>query len=455
MDRYPQDHRPDGPIAGLCDDRGMTPSRRRASTVASALVIVLALAAAACGPSTPTTTSSPSASPTAVPSVAPTATPAPSASAADVDALLDGIERQVSEIRGLESTTKLDREIIDQARLLELITEQYDKDSPPAYVAANERLYKALGLLPATMDLRATTLQMLESGVAGFYRPDQKKMYIVARTGALTVSDQVTYAHEFTHALQDEHWTAFSDQEGVLDRSDWFLGRQAAYEGDATTLMFQWALANLSAEQLQELLTEGTAPEQQAIIDALPAILRESLLYPYTTGYAFVQGIQFEGGWEAVDALFERLPESTEQILHPETYAADDRPVDVELPADLAASLGDGWTVPLFDTFGEFQTTIWLREGGAVDPEAAAAGWGGDRLAVINGPDGAWSLAWQTVWDTTDDAAAFEIAATAALSTAGGVGTVLPGAGGTTRWVVVANDDATLQTVAGVLGLAG
>ena len=31
-----------------------------------------------------------------------------------------------------------------------MITQQFDKDTPPAYLAANERLYKALGLIPAT-----------------------------------------------------------------------------------------------------------------------------------------------------------------------------------------------------------------------------------------------------------------------------------------------------------------
>ena len=36
---------------------------------------------------------------------------------------------------------------------------------------------------------------------------------------------------------------------------------------------------------------------------------------------------------------------------------------------------------------------------------------GGDRLAVIEGPNGAWAVAWQTTWDTDADAAAFETAA--------------------------------------------
>ena len=35
-----------------------------------------------------------------------------------------------------------------------MITKMFDEDTPPAYLAANERLYKALGLIPATSDLR-------------------------------------------------------------------------------------------------------------------------------------------------------------------------------------------------------------------------------------------------------------------------------------------------------------
>ena len=90
--------------------------------------------------------------------------------------------------------------------------------------------------------------------------------------------------------------------------------------------------------------------------------------------------------------MFTKMPDSTEQILHPDK--ATEAPVAVTLPADLAASLGSGWTVPLQDTFGELQLGIWLREGGVPSAEAtdAAAGWGGDRLAVIEGPDGAWAV---------------------------------------------------------------
>ena len=74
----------------------------------------------------------------------------------------------------------------------------------------------------------------------------------------------------------------------------------------------------------------------------MPAILRETLLYPYTTGAFFVQAAQMSGGWPAVDDFYDRMPESTEQILHPDKYAAGEAPVEVTLPKDLAKDLGNG-----------------------------------------------------------------------------------------------------------------
>jgi hypothetical protein len=190
----------------------------------------------------------------------------------------------------------------------------------------------------------------------------------------------------------------------------------------------------------------------------MPPILRESMLFPYIQGLTFVQGLQASGGWSAVNDAFEDPPASTEQILHPEKYTAAEAPIAVALPKDLAASLGSGWKVAFEDSFGEFQLAVWLRgntaigAGGAND---AAAGWGGDRIAVVEGPDGAWGVVLRTAWDSAADAAAFEAAATPLVAKLASPGSVLPGAGGTERWVVVGSDAATLGRVVGALGLAG
>lgn len=418
------------------------------------LLLVLALVLIACGSAPPSPTPSSTAAPSAT--AAPTASATPAASQ-DADAIYDTIEQEVIAIRGLQPTKPVDRQQISESELREMLTKQFDEETPPEYLAANERLYKALGLMPQDGSLRDLSLDLLSGGVAGFYRDDQGKLYVVSRTGAIGGNEKITFAHEFTHALQDQTWSVFKDQEDVLDRSDWIMGRQAVYEGDATILMTQWAIAHATTQDLADIVQAGSDPAQAELMARIPAIMKETLLFPYTTGMQFVQGVQTTDGWAGVDALYDRLPVSTEQILHPDTYAADEPPIEVQLPADLEARLGTGWTVPLLDTFGEFQTGIWLREGGVAQAAAldAAAGWGGDRLAVIDGPGDTWALAWHTVWDTEADADAFEAAATTALAKAGGVAQLVPGTGGTTRWVLVASDAATMSQVANVLELAG
>jgi hypothetical protein len=415
---------------------------------------------AACGPSTPST------APTAAATPSPTASPsAPSASSAApsgsgdpaADAIYDAVEQQVVAIRGLKPSHPVQRQVIDTSELRTLMTEQFDQDTPPAYLAANERLYKALGLIPASTNLRDLSLDLLSGGVAGFYRNEEGKLYVVSKSGGPGANERFYFAHEYDHALQDQNFTVFKDQDGILDQSDRMLARASVYEGDATLLMTQWAAGNLSQADLLEVVAAGSDPAVQAVMDRTPAILRDTLTFPYTTGFGFVTAAQTKDGWPGVDGLYRRMPASTEQIMHADKYAANESPIPVTLPADLASRLGAGWSVPMLDTFGEYQLSIWLRENGvaAADVSPAAAGWGGDRVAVMEGPDGAWAVAMETEWDSASDAQEFEKAATTAVKKAGGVGQVLPGVGATTRWVLIASDDATAGKVANALGLAG
>jgi hypothetical protein len=435
--------------------------RRRLPTIAS-VALAVALVSAACGATTPSVgptvapTPSPVASSSPLPSTGPSGSPTASGGAS-ADAIYDTVESQVVAIRGLQPQRKVARQLIDETELRTLLTDEFDRETPPAYIAGEERLYKALGLIPAQASLRTLSLDLLSSGVAAFYRSDESKLYVVSKSGQPGPSERFYFSHEYDHALQDQNSTIFKDFDKVLDQSDQLLARQAIYEGDATLLMTQWAAANLSQAELLELIASGTDPKAQAVLADTPPILSETLTFPYTTGFSYVTGVQSTGGWPAVNAYFTKMPASTEQILHPEKYVAGEAPTAVTMPADLATRLGTGWSVPLQDTFGELQMGIWLRGGGVASADAtkAAAGWGGDRLAVMNGPNGSWAVAMQTVWDTTADVTEFETAAKTALLKAGGTAQVLPGTGAKTRWVVVAGDAGTLGKVANALGLAG
>jgi len=421
---------------------------------------VVALLTAACGSAPPSVSPSSAAPPSPAPASTPPSASASAGASADsitADSIFDAVESQVVAIRGLKPVRPVQRQIIDKTELRTMITQQFDKDTPPEYLGANERLYKALGLIPSTSNLHTLSLDLLSGGVAAFYRDDEGKLYVVSKTGRPGATERFYFAHEYDHALQDQHSTIFKDQHGVLDQSDRLLARQAIYEGDATLLMTQWAAANLNQADLLDLIAASSDPAAQAVLARTPAILRDTLTFPYTTGFGYVTKVQADGGWPAVDAYFGRMPASTEQILHPEKYTAAEAPVAVTLPTDLATRLGAGWSVPLKDTFGEYQIGLWLRESGVeqATATAAAAGWGGDRLAVIKGPGGAWAIAMRTAWDTAADASEFQAAATTALAKADGVARVVLGAGGKTRWIVVASDVRTVSRVDNALGLAG
>ena len=237
--------------------------------------------------------------------------------------------------------------------------------------------------------------------MAGFYRHDQNKLYVVSKTGAPGANERITFAHEYDHALQDQHSTVFTDQDGILDQTDRILARQAVYEGDATLLMTLWAAANLSLADLAELLGVGQRPGgSRRCSTRMPAILRETLLFPYTTGcHVRPDGADRRAAGRPSTRIYDRMPESTEQILHPETYAANEQPVDgrpagrPRRPArdrlDRAAR-GHVRRVPARDLAARERAS---RPAAAT---TATTGWGGDRLAVVDGPDGAWGVVLET-----------------------------------------------------------
>jgi hypothetical protein len=427
--------------------------RRRLVTV----LLSIALASTACATTpapSPSTTSGPATSPNTGPT--PTTSAAPTASG-DADEIYDAIEAQVVELRGLQPESAVPRQTLDEAELRVRIGEIFEKDNPPDYVAGSERLLKAFGLLAEEASLKDTYLDLLGGQVAGFYDPDAGELFVISRSGSLGPTEKVTFAHEFTHALQDQHFDYWRNADDWRDNSDLALARTALSEGDATLLMTLWSQDSLSPEELQQMYTEDLDPESLAALLAAPAILRETLLFPYTSGLNLVLGIQAAGGWASVDAAYDRPPDSTEQVLHPDKYADAEKPESIDLPSDAAAHMGDGWQEALRDTLGELQLSIWLKgdPASAEDAVQAAAGWNGDRVVVLTGSDDAWAVASVSEWDSPDDAAEFADAATLAYDALGRPGGVIHQPGSTGVTILIASDEDAALGLDRIFGATG
>lgn len=270
--------------------------------------------------------------------------------------------------------------------------------------------YVWLGLLPDTLDLRALLVELYQEQAIGFYDPRDDAFYV--RRDAPRDAVAPVLAHELVHALQDQHVDLDSIITDLSD-NDRHTAAQAAIEGHATLAMFAWQLERQSGRpiEIHELpdlgaLLEGTtaaAGDGMPVLARAPRLIRESLVFPYVQGVAYVQDL-WRRAPERPPPFGEHLPLSTEEILH-----GDGPP-----PLDVRWTAGPvGWE-PLYENgLGELEIRIFLEEHLADRPGAqqAAAGWSGDRFSLFVAHEGRDTVfAWLTAWDSERDAAEFEAA---------------------------------------------
>lgn len=397
-----------------------------------------------------------------------TAQPSPSGGSplpTDVTAQIDAVVEQMPGTRQLEPLEDVPYVVLtrDEARreLEALAREELDLD----VLEAEERLLRRLGLLAeddgTLLDL---LIELQGAAVAAYYRTDTGTMYIIERDEPFSALDKVFVAHEYTHALQDQHFDLESNRISDLTEGDAAIAQLAAIEGDASLAMLFWAFANLEPAELPELL--AVSPTDEQLLESMPPILRRQLIFPYNEGAAFSSEVYALGGWELINETITDPPLSTEQVLHPQKYRDGETPIDVELP-DLTAVLGVGWTRAYEQTMGELNTQIWLADGAEpvlpglpglpTEPEPwqeAAAGWGGDRLQMYeNGADD-WAIVWQLAWDSPADGADFTANAEELLASIDGPAELVSVSRGGTPYVtlIAASEAATLDALREALG---
>jgi hypothetical protein len=303
---------------------------------------------------------------------------------------------------------------------------ELDRQLPRGRQAVEERLLELLGLLPPSARLREVLGEVLAGEVGGYYIPRTDTLALVRGSGVGAFAN-VALAHELTHALEDQHF-GIDQPAGRSALDDRVVARSSLHEGTATIAMVDYVVltqgggqelpAGVRGEVLDAL--EGLALPASS---GLPRYFREALVFPYSAGAAFVDGIEAEADWAAVDRVFrEGGPLSTEQVMHPEKYVAGEKPTAVRL-APYRDALPAGSRAVSGGDLGEFDTAQFLRTGnGRGRAESAAAGWGGSAFRLWRLANGSDVLVMGWTWDTPRDAAEFAEAAKrtlAALETPG------------------------------------
>jgi hypothetical protein len=372
----------------------------------------------AAGQST-TGTQEPNQVPSASPTIIPTALPLPE----DTVAEMMVIEEQIRAVRNLPGPLNVEREILPNIKLRQIMEAQLISDEILAQLKNDEIVLRALGFINDNYDLTQAFLNSLGDALGGFYEPDENKIHLLG--SSFEGVEKYIYAHEYSHAIQDANFdlNSLGYYPSCTKPFQACLAAQALVEGDATLVDQLWLDQYPPEEGLNDIL-DYQPPTTLFQGEAEPPYFAMNTLFTYEYGLSFVNYLYENGGWNGVNRAYAVLPETTEQVLHPVKYQQREAPLFLDHP-DLSPVFRDEWEFIHQDSLGEWESYLLLAFNDHTDarrPEeeavVAAEGWGADETRVYYNPainDVFLSVYW--IWDTTEEASQFYNSLQASLST--------------------------------------
>ena len=312
---------------------------------------------------------------------------------------LEEIAGGVAALRELEFGEEVPVEVLTPVEFAAGLEEISATDAATVTLVG-DALLTTLGVLQPGDDLEALLTNLTAEQTAGYYDSATGTLHIIS-DGEQSATDEMTAAHEYVHALQDQAYGLDATTEGM--NSDAALAFRALAEGDATLAMLLYASEQMAVFDIFSALGEVSGLDMDAL-DAVPAFISRAYSFPYVEGTEFAGTLYDQGGWEAVAEAYAAPPASTEQVLHPERYRAGEGYTEVELP-----EFAGEWQEVDRDLFGELGLRLLLAEyGGPALAARAAEGWDGDQYVLLQageaGPD---ALVLRTLWDDEDEAQEF------------------------------------------------
>lgn len=292
------------------------------------------------------------------------------------------IEQRVQAIRGLRPLHRVTVAFPSNQefnRDLRLATE---RDNPVREVRTGQAELQLLGLLTSHDDLHAILFQSLGQQVAGFYDPHTQHLFVRASGPQTFGADRYVVAHEYTHALQDQHYHLLrltpSLVHVLVRNSDAGAAHHALAEGDAVNLQNLFIRQVYTAADIRDLenLQQHLPPSPP-----VPRAIERQFLFPYIDGVDFVQTLYKNGGMKGIDDAYAHPPQSTYEVMFPAAYLSHWRPYSITLQHVQGFN---GWRLADDDVFGAFGYKLLLWQ---YLPKAraqrVARGYRGDRYVYL------------------------------------------------------------------------
>lgn len=281
-------------------------------------------------------------------------------------------------------------------------------------VELDELVYRAFRLIPDDFDLVAFANNFSEQEVLGAYDPDTLSVVAYNPTQTeLPAFNRWLTAHPAIHDIQLEEFGLNLIDISAL-ATDNRIALRAMTEGEANFIQYRYLRDGETFTPEEQVNVTDTLNQQAlSFFTDAPPFLRAQFEFAYRSGFQFVQFLFDQGGFELVDTMWTSRPQSSEQIIHPESYLGGDTPAEVSVPS-LTDVLDGDWQLIRQDTLGEFYLQQHLSLHLSTDEiEPATHGWGGDQYVVYwNAPTEELVMALRLAWDGPDDPAEFTTAYT-------------------------------------------
>lgn len=266
----------------------------------------------------------------------------------DVDTILDFASKDSA----LPVKHEVRRRLASRDEVVSYLQKNMAEDKDIKRLRRTELVLKKFGLLPKDFDLQSFLVSLLEEQVAGYY--DAKTKTVNLLDWVAPDLQKPVLAHELTHALQDQSfgldkWLKRGDEDldakkdlkpDDITKDENSEARQAVVEGQAMVVLVDYMLAPMRrsvvdapeiVDMLNESMATGTADSK--VYQNAPVFMKEALTFPYRYGVEFEAELLREQGKEkAFASTFENPPQTSREIMEPQTYIVGEHLAPLPLP---------------------------------------------------------------------------------------------------------------------------
>ena len=298
----------------------------------------------------------------------------------EVDSMLEDLR----EIMGFGPRGPVKLETITKAQFRRLYQKRMKEEQKPREIDSEVAFLKLFGLVPEDFDYEGTVLDLLSEQAWALY--DYKRRRLFLADWAPPEAREYALVHELVHAVDDQQFNLDKYVRSARE-SERQLARLAAVEGQASWVMTEWAMRqsgkSLRGNRLLAIATVSATrfeAEQFPVYESTPLYFREVLIFPYTDGLLFQHDVIERFGTDGLKRVFERPPQTTQQILQPDLYLEG---LDPSPPRLAQVAMPKGFRRIYDGTFGQLDHRILLEHHlGDQDRSDLLRKWRGGRFEV-------------------------------------------------------------------------